>query len=363
MTADTTERTDATNGARYGLLRVVMEKDYEAFGTKERDSFLNELAELLALDRASLHDATFDRGCVHAKVRIPEEDLEAFLALYRHALEAKDTAALSSLREFLAKYNVANVTGDFSVPLQIRITKPAIDAPPDTQELIFVHGFTGDKDTFGALPRYLSESFYCRSSIFLYPTNWRDHSPSIYFLAKSFDRWFRNTVQSRRVAIIAHSMGGTLVRKFLTLQCYHPRRLDGYVKQVTFIASPFDGSPLSSFAAALGLGGEQLKELSSDSAFVAELKEAWLSWTSEHVPNNCQVGSLYGTADKVVTPVNAMGTTFGAEAIAAEDHKSIVKPASVGAEIVITLKRYLRDDGGFRQSAPSSSNSSKTTQP
>ena len=150
-------------------------------------------------------------------------------------------------------------------------------------------------------------------------------------------------------------MGGTLVRKFLTLQVYHPRRLDEYIKQVTFIASPFDGSPLSSFAAALGLGGDQLKELSSDSAFVAELKEAWLSWTNEHVPEDCHVGSLYGTADKIVTPVNAMGTTFGAEAIAGADHKSIVKPASVGAEVVITLKRYLRDDGGFTQSASSSS--------
>lgn len=208
MTANTVECNNPTNGDRYGLLRVVMEMDYEAFGVEERENFLNELAELLALDRAFLRDATFDRGCVHAKVRIPEEDLEAFLALYQHALEVEDTATLNRLREFLAKYSVSNVTGEFLVPLEIRITKPAIDAPPNTQEIIFVHGFTGDKDTFGELPRYLSESFCCRSNLFVYPTNWWKHSPSIYFLAKSFDRWFRNTVKSGRVALITHSMGG-----------------------------------------------------------------------------------------------------------------------------------------------------------
>jgi hypothetical protein len=362
MAADATERNHEA-GERYGLLRVVMERDYNAFGPVEREGFLSELANLLALDRASLRDATFDRGCVHARIKIPEDDLEAFLALYQHALEAEDSTTLNRLRAFLIKHNVANITGDFSVPLQIRVTKPAIDAPPDTQEIIFVHGFTGDKETFGELPRYLSESFYCRSSIFEYPTNWRKHSPSIYFLAKSFDRWFRNHVQSRRVALIAHSMGGVLVRKFITLQGYHPRRLDGYVKQVSFIASPFDGSPLASFGSALGLGGEQLGELSPGSAFVAELKEAWLSWTGEHVPKDCHVSSLYGTADKIVTPVNAMGTTLGAEAIAGEDHTSIVKPTSVGSEIVITLKRYLRDEAGFMQSSPTTSSSSETTQP
>lgn len=347
MTANTIKRNNTTNGDRYGLLRVVMEIDYEAFGAKERENFLNELAELLALDRELLRDATFDRGCVHAKIRIPEEDLEAFLALYQHALETENTATLYLLREFLAKYNVSNVTGEFLVPLEIRVTKPAIDVQPDTQEIIFVHGFKGDKDTFGELPRYLSASFRCQPRLFVYPTNWWQHSPSIYFLAKDFDRWFRNTVKSSRVALITHSMGGVLVRKFLTIQPYHPRRLDEYVKQVTFIASPSDGSSLASFAKVLGLGGKQLEELSPNSAFIAELKEAWLSWTDKHVPNNCHIGSLYGTADSIVSAANAMGVTFGAEAIVGEDHSSIVKPASVDSEVVITLKRYLRDDGGF----------------
>lgn len=360
MSANPAEVDEQSKGERYGLLRVVMERDFDAFGAKEREDFLHDLAELLALDRSQLKSVTFDRGCVHAKVKIPEADLEAFLALYQRALEKGDSETLARIRSFLAEHSVANITGDFSVPLQIRMTKPAIDAAPDTQEIILVHGFTGDKTTFGNLPKYLSDSFYCPATPFEYPTNWRKHSPSIYFLAKSFDRWFRNTVQSQRVAIIAHSMGGVLVRKFLTIQAYHPRPVDGYVKQVSFLASPFDGSPLASFAASLGLGGEQLDELAPSSAFIAELKDAWLSWTATHVPNNCQVTSLHGTADKIVSAANAMGTTRGAETIANEDHTSIVKPASVGSEVVKTLKRYLKD-ADFTQTMPADPHSPRAT--
>lgn len=334
-------------GERFGVLRIVMERDYDSFGFEDRENFLNELAELLALDRDFLSDATFDRGCVHAKIRIPEDDLEAFIALYEHALKNNDSAMLTQIREFLSNHSVTNVTGDFSTSLLIRTSKPAIEAAPDTQEIVLVHGFTGDKNTFGKLPQYLSDSFNCQSRVFEYPTNWQKHSPSIYFLAKSFDRWFRNNVKSSRVALIAHSMGGVLVRKFLTLQPHHPRRLDGYVKQVTFIASPFDGTPIATFGSLLGLGGQQLAELSPDSAFITELKELWMSWTSIHVPQNCHIGCLYGTADKIVTPANAMGSILGAEAIAGEDHTSIVKPTSIESEIVVTLTRYLAEEANF----------------
>lgn len=362
MSTAIAEKKNESNGEKYGLLRVVMERDFDSFGIKERDKFLDDLAELLALDRNQLHSATFDRGCVHAKIKIPEADLDAFLGLYQRALKRGDSETIARIRAFLAEHSVANVTGEFTVPLQIRMAKPVIDAAPGSQEIILVHGFNGDNATFGSLPKYLSDSFYCPVTPFEYPTNWRKHSPSIYFLAKSFDRWFRNTVQSQRVAIIAHSMGGILVRKFLTIQTYHPRPVDGYVKQVSFIASPFDGSPLASFAASLGLGGAQLDELSTTSAFIAELKEAWLSWTAVHVPHDCQITSLHGTADKVVSAVNAMGTTRGAETIDNEDHTSIVKPNSVGSQVVKTLKRYL-EDADFIQTEATDPNSTRATQP
>jgi pimeloyl-ACP methyl ester carboxylesterase len=334
---------------KLATLRVVIEEDFDSFGLERREEFLHDLVLLTGLERSDIREVRFQRGCVKAELRIPETAVEALHDLYSRARGSSNGEALEEMRAFLLKYNIANINGEFEVALQIRIKRPPIETQKGSQEIVFVHGFTGDGAAFGELPKFLSEFFQCRSSAYTYPTGWLTHSPSVYYLANGLDGWFRNHVQSERVAIIAHSMGGLVARKFITMQAYRSRPVDSYVKQLSFIASPHDGADLAAIVKKLpGLGSAQLDELSPRSGFIAELKEAWMAWLSAHSPRDCHVRSLYGTADAIVSPVNAIGLTPDSETILGADHTSIVKPTSADATVVSTLKRFLRE-AGFSQ--------------
>ena len=338
MTNSTVERT--------GLLRIVMERDFEEFGSKEREAFLRDLATITGLESHQFTAVAFRPGCVLAELRLPEHALEALVDAYAAAKSGNHPEKLLELQGFLLKYNIKNINGEFEVALQIQMRAPPIDAPAGSQEILFIHGFTGDKTTFGKLPEFLAKTFDCKTRSFEYPTGWMSDSPSIYFLAQGFDTWFRNTVEAERVSIISHSMGGLVARKFVTLQAYRRRPIDTYVAQMTFVASPHDGANLASIGKRIpGLASSQIHDLSPTSGFTAELKEAWLAWLARNPRKTRHIRSVFSPADSVVDPPNAMGGTGDGDTILGESHTGIVKPADPKAQIVLTLTRHLREAG------------------
>ncbi len=326
--------------SRSATLRIIMARKFDEFGQSERDGFIHGLSKVTGCEVKDMSNIRFRSGCVVAEVRMPENAVNAFLEFLAKAESGDLPSSLSSVASFLREQKVKSANADFDVALQIRVKH----APK--QELVFLHGWTGDSTTFGALPKFLGESLNCKTWRYEYPTGWLSHSPSIYFVAQNLDNWFRNYLTADRVGIIVHSMGGVIARTFLTIQRDRREPLDDRVQQATFIASPHDGSGFSGILSSIGLGSPQIEELSKNSGFIADLKTRWGDWVAKKdALGTRRVRSIYGTLDKIVSIADAMGLDPEAVPILGAGHRDIVKPAGRDAEIVLTVERFLREAG------------------
>src|SRR6185436_1623787 len=210
--------------------------------------------------------------------------------------------------------------------------------------LVFVHGWRGDSESFGLLPQWLSEDFKCRPLVYPYPTGVGQHSPSLVFLARNLDNWLRNQELASRYAIIAHSYGGLVSRKFLVLQASRREPLDDGLARIIFVASPHQGSTFAKAGKLVSwLNSEQLQELSGDSPILFELNEEWQNWIALNGAGIAR--SVFGTADKIVDAASAQGLDPEAIPIAGANHTEIVRPKFRTDEVVKTMRRLLTEAG------------------
>ncbi len=325
---------------RLARLSVVLDRKFEDFDDDAREKFLVGLSRVTGCPISEMQNVTFRRGCVIAEIEMSEEAVKTFLDDYARAKKKNLPPALSELAEFLKAENVRSANAVFKVAIQIRSTQKS------NQDVVFVHGWTGDKATFGELPKFLGNRLHCNTHIYEYPTGWLSHSPSIYFLAQNFDNWFRNYIHTERVGIIVHSMGGLIVRKFLTNQQFRRQPVDKRIKQLTFIASPHDGADLAEIIKKIpGLRSAQIEELAPHSGFIAELKDRWAEWVGQNVPSSCRLRSIYGTKDRIVSPPNAIGFDREAVPILGAGHLNITIPKNEKDDLVITIERFLHEAG------------------
>ena len=162
-------------------LKVVMERPYEHFDKDAQASFLRDLARITGCPEEEIRNVIIRRGCVKFEARLDEEAAKRLIELYGRLETDDDDPELRSFREFIATHNVTSIFAEYDVKIRIMKRKTT------HRYIVFVHGWTGDNDSFGVLPQYLSDSFECTSSIYQYPTSWWSHSPSIIFIARNFD--------------------------------------------------------------------------------------------------------------------------------------------------------------------------------
>lgn len=342
---------------RSATLRVVMEIDFSEFLASRKQEFIADLAEVLGCPDQDLNTTTFRPGCVVSESRLGEGAIRLLLELIEVNAEGTLTSASPEVRAFLAKYNIKNINADLSTDLQIVVQQRP------KQQLVFVHGWRSDSQTFGKLPDYLNEMFDSHVEPFAYPTSAFGHSPSIFHLARGLENHIRTHVSAERVGIIAHSMGGLIVRKLLVMQRDRKAPLDEAIRQATFVASPQLGSDLAKILKRVpGFSSEQLNELSPNSGFVIELHEQWQNWKDRKTPVVCEVRCVYGTNDDVVPAADASADDREAVPILGANHSNIVKPTSEKAEIVMTLARFLRE-AGFKSYERASGDTSTDQRP
>lgn len=319
-------------------LRVVMERPHERFDKYAEAAFLRDLSQIAGCPEEEIRNLSIRHGCVKFEASLDEEAVKRLLELYDRLQTADDDPELRALREFLTTHNVTSIVAEYDVKLQI------VKRTPTHKHIVFVHGWTGDSDSFGDLPQYLSDSMRCTSSIYQYPTSWWSHSPSIIFVARNLHNWLRNNVTADRLAFVAHSFGGLVVRKFLVLEGFRANGLDNLVRQITFVASPHDGAALAEIAQHVPLlRSAQLTELSPSSGVLFELNELWQTWVQRMMPKVCRIRSIFGTADRLVTATSARGLDTEAVPILGANHTDIVTPRDPDDEVVQTIVRFLRE--------------------
>ena len=320
-----------------------MNLKFDSFDEIKRKEFLNDLSILSGCPVDEIDSIKFTSGCVIFDGELDKEAISRLIEFFEKKDLNDAPSEIQDLIEFCEKWSVSNVHSYLRVSLQ--------DSSETKQEkqdasIIFVHGWNGDDNSFGNMPEYVSEKISCKTKIYSYPTGIWSKSPSLEFVARNFDNWIRNNINSDNVAIVAHSMGGIIARRLVALQFERDDRLDKLLRQMTFIASPHNGAVLANIGKYVPtLKKTQLKDLSTDSSFLFALNSDWLKWIDSDMSNECSIRCMVGTDDKVVSVNSAMGLDSNAVPILGADHTNIVKPESPEHEVVKTTIRFLQEAG------------------
>ena len=318
-------------------IRIRMEQPYESFSEARKAEFLREFSHVTGVPVEEFENTIFRKGCVIFEVEIDSEAVTRFLEGYGRAKALDDHPEINKIKEFIKSNAIKEITDDFKISVAVHTRSKTAQ-----RKLLFVHGWGGDKESFGKMPEMLSDLVGCESEVYEYPTGIWKESPSIEFISRNLDNWIRNLDSPSRLAAICHSMGGLVTRNFLVLQSWRDQPIDVLFKQITFIASPHNGVPLAKLGQYVpAIKKSQITELQPNSPFLVTLNNQWAHWVKKHVPHKCVVRSIYGTNDDVVAPSLAIGDDPEAIPMLNAGHIDIIKPKDEHSEIVQTIKRLL----------------------
>ncbi len=367
---------------------IVMKKSFQNFNDASRTDFLEDLSFLLACPSSDFYEVKFAAGCVLFLAMIPlvaaMRLIRTFERLKKHPEGQEKPAELKEMAEFIKKYSVSQISSqelDENTTLDELIQKKKrydskrqeLDQsnPVDKylKSILFIHGWRWEGEfvtneiinTFGKLPNFLSAEFQCNHDYFQYPTGITTRTRSFFFVAKALNNFllglkrdYINLVEDEetlsdeeratrkrdfKVSIIAHSAGGIVARKCMTLDVFEDE-LD-FVKHITLIASPAAGSGfLTAFAPLPGIS-DQVRELAKGSAFLTELNSSWSKWREKNP--QCQVRCIYGPEDEVVNASDASILDPNAVCVFGVGHSNIKEINDLDDEVYKTVVRFLRE--------------------
>ena len=224
--------------------------------------------------------------------------------------------------------------------------------------ILFVHGLGGDaygtwrssESSFMELMARDKEfADYAIASI-RYPTNIVGRTPKISQLAtklaKCLDEKFSN---NRQLVIIGHSLGGIIARQALA-ESELPRRQYQSVTLIT-LGTPFDGSDLPNFAAALGalkLTSSQMEALGASNEVLDLCANNWGALLRSCRSQIRQFAASEGKPLKGFEVVSRDSATKNIPAedtfhSATDDHLSIAKPVSLDTPIGRVVRKWTLD--------------------
>jgi pimeloyl-ACP methyl ester carboxylesterase len=317
--------------------KIKMARSFAEFDQDQRNRYLDDLSRIAGCPRETIEaHQVFIRGCVIHEFEIPAVIATRLVELLGKAQRGElDDTALADVVAFVKENSVTESKEYKVVTVQVQDERPK-------KAVIFVHGWRGDVESFGQLPEWIEAQTGWGSGVFSYPTGLWTHSPSISLVSAAFDNWVRDNFPGAALAIVAHSMGGVVVRHSLTEQPLRETPLD--TRLLVLCASPETGAAIASLASQLPtVKKEQLRELDQDGPFLFNLNKWWDRWVQLNVPAMCRVRSVVGTADKVVSLNSARGTDTDPIPVLGAGHIDIVKPTAANGPIVTTIARLVRE--------------------
>jgi pimeloyl-ACP methyl ester carboxylesterase len=326
-------------------IRIRLDREFERFGRDDQDAFVLAFQEALGISDSDLTDVSFRKGCVIFEAEIPLPVWRKLQAMYESLDEDSDSEDLKALRELFDRFDVQSLSEQGVTTFSVRATDKT---KPDTRDhVVFIHGWSGTKESFGHLPKFIEARVDCKALVYSYPTRRLAAAPAVPFLAQNFDNWIRlNAAGAPRLAFVAHSMGGILVRKFIADQCkpWQAEPLNARVKQITLVASPYDGAVMARLAAHFS-NNTQLRDIDPNSPMILDMNREWEHWVQANVPANCKVRCIVSTDDSIVSVNNARGFDPNPIVMVGKTHSDIIKPQEPDDEIVRTIARLLHEAG------------------
>jgi pimeloyl-ACP methyl ester carboxylesterase len=323
-------------------VQLVMNRNFETFDHQKRTALLGDLANALGIDVGDLENPVFRKGCVILEFDLPEATAERFVGLIQKVLNGDANATeLQEMDALCKQQKIRSV--NIERKSRLTIFSKRYSTPP--QEIVLVHGWRGKADSFGKLPHILETRFQCQVRPYEYPAKINGTPPDLYTTSKNLCNKLEISSEARVLGVVAHSMGGVVVRRLLASQLAHPDESTQRIKTVIFAASPRGGSALADLGTHIpGIAKEQLRDLSPKSGFMVHLNDDWREWVKLNVPDRCRISAIYGTSDQVIPPAQA--SDYDGDSIPLyEDHVSIVKPENDNSDVALTIINLLIKGG------------------
>jgi pimeloyl-ACP methyl ester carboxylesterase len=220
--------------------------------------------------------------------------------------------------------------------------------------VVFVHGLGGDSGTWGKFEQLIAEDPDLQWDVahFEYPTpTWGirllpfvqfKYQP-IQILADGLRTAIDEQLQDyEEIALVGHSLGGLVVRKYLLSEVHAQRKLR--VQKVILYAVPNDGSALAAISRELSIGANgHVKQLCRNSDFLENLR---IDWARVDIDKEVDITVVVGGNDHIVSRASAEANfrTRDSEPkyILKAGHKDIVKPTSSEDLRFIILRNALK---------------------
>jgi triacylglycerol esterase/lipase EstA (alpha/beta hydrolase family) len=241
--------------------------------------------------------------------------------------------------------------------IKIELDKQTKESPLLRQKLInrkkifFVHGFTGNKDTWKKLNELISID---PDFIGLYEIDYYNYPTFTFsplkllklFISNKYDNLFDNAKSlntkilndnSNKIIIVGHSLGGLIIREFLiSFYSDHKKKLD----KIILFAPAHNGSNWATFLKIIYRKNIHLKILSKNNWYLNDLNSRWLN---SRIENKIYFKAIIGLRDKTVKKDNAI---YGIQAknieyINNKDHLDIKNPKDVNSSIYKSFKRHI----------------------
>lgn len=217
--------------------------------------------------------------------------------------------------------------------------------------VLFVHGLGGDKSSWGKFPDLVTSNLSLPVQFLEYPTPFVGFKFSIliqhrYQTIEELAKCLKTCIDERlrdydNIILVAHSMGGLIVRKYLLNVISSGQELK--VSKVFLYAVPNFGATLANFAAKLSLyTNPHLSDLKNLSNFITNLNNEWLELKVELYVD---VTVVVAGNDKIVTTHSAEGPFehLNPKHIANKGHINIVKPKDKYSDEFLIFKNGIEN--------------------
>lgn len=236
-------------------------------------------------------------------------------------------------------------------------------------DVVFVHGLGGDHQTTWQVdgdastfwPLWIFEDVQeARVWSLQYPANalrWTGSGNDMALPDRAkaiLDLLVANSIGSRPVVFVAHSLGGLVVKQILRLahEFNQPawEELGANTRGVIFLATPHHGAALASFAKAIHLLGPSVSsvQITSNDPHLRDLSD----WYQQNATKRgVRTHAYYETMPLgpllVVNPTSANPGVAGCVAIPCDcDHQSICKPTSRTSPVYAGVRSFIEDAAG-----------------
>ncbi|RMG93032.1 MAG: alpha/beta hydrolase [Zetaproteobacteria bacterium] len=176
---------------------------------------------------------------------------------------------------------------------------------PDAPPVILVHGWNGGEFTWPSAQELMKLEQALQRDVFFFTYRTglvANRYPPIEILEEKLDRFL---AQYRQVDVVAHSMGGLLIRQYLSHHAENP------IRRIVFLSTPHFGTGAAKLLAELGSlqpeGNIQAQEIQPGSDFLWVLNEDSGIELEGHAVLNVLVapGARWLEGDIVVDPTSA----------------------------------------------------------